>query len=162
MSTGEVAEGPPGASVAASLAGRDRILGVIAGVMLLAAVWLLAFGGPGDGGAAVTGPPPDLSLVAPANGSVVEAPLLLRFRTGEARLLSGPSGWGTGGYHLHLSLNGVELMPAPGDIRHVEDAWVWTVPNAPVGEMTLRLLWSDEAHRPVEAGASSEVTVTVR
>jgi hypothetical protein len=162
MSHDELADTRSAVPLIPAITVRDWSMAAIAGVMLILAAWLLVFGGPADGAAGVIAEPPALTLLTPAAGDEIEGPLVVRFRNEDARLLSGPTGWGTGGYHLHLALNGIELMPAPNDIRFVDDAYQWTVPNAPTGELTLRLLWSDERHRPVESGASDEIRVMVR
>jgi hypothetical protein len=141
---------------------RDLLLTVAGGVMLLVAVWLLLSGGGMIGGAEAGAPPPALTLIAPVSGASVSGPLVLRFRADNTRLLSSPSGWGANGFHLHASINGVEVMPAPADILPSDGEYSWTLENPPVGEVTVQLLWSDGQHRAVGAGASQAASVTVR
>src|SRR5690606_29054935 len=118
--------------------------------------YLLVFGGgPSDG--AALGPPVGLEIMAPVDGAEVNRPLEIVFRT-EAPISVQPGGWGTGGYHLHADLSGIEVMPGPQDIRQREDgAYTWVVSGASPGELSVRLLWSDAAHRPVAGGGTDVV-----
>lgn len=124
--------------------------------MLIAALVVFVVGGPGDGQAsAVASDLPQLSLVEPVNGATVAGPLRLVFSSGGERLMWMPTGWGVGGHHVHVEVNGVEVMPGPSDISPQSgDRYSWVVANAPLGELTVRLIWSDSRHRPVDGGGS--------
>jgi hypothetical protein len=140
----------------------DRVLGWVGGAMVLGALLLLLFGGPGDEGAAPASPPPGIALESPRNGAVIDGALEVRFRIGGVGERM-PGGWGVGEYHLHAELDGREIMPSPADIRRLPDgAYAWTIGTPSPGEREIRLFWSDRAHRPVAEGATGRVRVTVR
>jgi hypothetical protein len=135
-------------------------LGIIGGAMVLGALALLVSGGASDGGGA-TGALPELELISPEDGAVVPAPLQLTFRTGEP-LSRGPGGWGTGQYHLHAALDGVEVMPGPADLSDLgNDRYAWMLAGVRPGVLEIRLFWSDSEHNPVAAPAEEAVTVHV-
>lgn len=138
----------------------DRVYGAIGVVAVLAALGFLLFGSGEDGGGA-SGAAPALALVSPAAGEVVAQPVAVVFRA-PGDLRPGPMGWTDGERHLHLAVDGTELMAGPGDVVRLPDGrYRWTLPSLPAGERTLRLSWSDARHRPLEAGASEPVTVRV-
>lgn len=139
----------------------DAILTVVGGAMILVAVYLLLFGGPGDGGvAAVTAPPPALELLAPADGDTVRS-IELELRTG-APLRTQPGGWGSGGFHLHAELDGREIMPGPTDIRRSSvDAYIWTFPPLAPGSHRINLFWSDSSHLPVAGTATPSIRLVI-
>ena len=143
----------------------DRVLGWLGGAMVLVAVYLLIASAVREEGAAtgeVADEVPPLELVYPADGEEVDPPLKVGFRSG-APISVQPGGWGAGGYHLHAELSGREAMPGAEDIRRLPDgSYEWTVRGAPAGAGTLRLMWSDEAHRPVEARATAPIEVILR
>jgi hypothetical protein len=140
----------------------DRLLGLIGGGMLLMAAVLLvtsAIGAISRAGAPSSGPLPELTLHSPVDGALVNAPLTLRFEGGAA-LAQMRGGWGAGEYHLHAEIDGREVMPGPRDIRPVGGGLhEWTFGRIESGEYTLRLYWSDTAHRPVSDGATAPVTI---
>lgn len=141
----------------------DRMLGLIGGAMVLAALFLLVFGGEGDGAGAgeAVAAVPALALRSPEDGATAGAPLELRFETAE-EITSRPSGWGTESLHLHLRLDGREFMPGPADLRRdPAGGYVWTVPGVGEGEHTVQLYWSDLQHRPMRAGATPAIRVRV-
>lgn len=141
----------------------DRLLGIVGGAMVVGAVLLLLLGGERDTGAAPDiATAPALEMVSPSQGDSVRGPLLVVFRVpGEMEMR--PGGWGVGDYHVHLALDGVELMPAAADIERLgEWEYRWTVGMPAPGSHTLRLLWSGLDHRPIEETATPPVRVEVR
>jgi hypothetical protein len=151
------------AAAAPALGGTidNRILGVLGGAMLLAALMLFVTGVGDIGQGAVEGAgPPRLGLVDPADGAVVTGRLRLVFRVERERLTSMPTGWGVGGHHVHAEINGQELMPAASDIsRQAGESYIWMLPELPLGDVSVRLIWSDSRHRPVKGGSSDQISV---
>src|SRR5690606_26113902 len=92
----------------------DRVLGIAGALMVALAVVLAIVGGSSDGDQPLTAPPL-LALLDPQDGTVVDGPLVVSFDV-QAELEQQPGGWGIGGYHIHLQLDGLELMPGPTDI----------------------------------------------
>lgn len=141
----------------------DRLLGLLGGGMVLAAVVLLVAGGERDAGARPdpqAPPPPE--LLEPSDGQVVSGPVAVVFRTPRA-LEIGPGGWGTGEHHLHLEMDGIELMPRAADLERLsEGVYRWTLPPPPEGTRTLRLLWSGPDHRPIPGTETEPVRIRVR
>jgi hypothetical protein len=137
----------------------DRLLGLLGGAMLLLALVVLIRGGESDDGGRPLGPPPAVRLLEPAPGTALTGPLAVVFELdGELRQMS--SGWGVEGYHLHLQLDGLELMPAPGDITELPDkGYRWTVGRLEPGPHTLKLFWADASHVRVPEGGSEVVEV---
>lgn len=157
-STGSAASSPPstGRPVA------DRVLGVVGGAMILAAVVLLFVGGESDGATGAAIDAPALEMIQPKHGSPVRTKRLFVVFRSEADLRPKPGGWGTDSLHLHLSLNGTELMPAAGDIERLpDDLFRWTLPRPEAGVHTLRLFWSGPDHRPIPGTGSRAVQVKV-
>lgn len=141
----------------------DRLLSILGGAMVVGAVVLLLVGGEGDTGAvAGVDAAPTLQIVSPSEGDSIRGPLTVVFRVpGEMEMQ--PGGWGIGDRHLHLELDGVELMPAAADIERLgEGEYRWTVGMPTTGSHTLRLLWSGLDHRPIEETATAPVRVEVR
>lgn len=105
---------------------------------------------------------PQLQIVDPHTNTVVNAPVALRF-TSTQNLALQQTGWGYGGLHLHAWLNDVQHMPAATDIiRAADGSYAWTLPQSQPGPaQTLRLGWADSAHRPIAAGASPAIVITV-
>lgn len=142
----------------------DAVYGAVGAVALLFAAFFAvrAMLGPGDEGRRAAEPVPVLELLEPADGATVTQPFDLVFDAGAA-LRPGAGGWEAGGRHLHLGLDGGELMPAAAEIRPAGGTrYAWTLSGLAPGAHTLRLFWSDAAHRPLAEGASRTVTVTVR
>lgn len=138
----------------------DRLLGLVGGAMIVAALAVLLFGGEGDTGQPAA-PAPRLSVVAPAAGALVREALVVEFRS-DAELRPQPGGWGVGSHHLHLELDGTEYMPAPTDVERLPSgAYRWVLPRLDPGEHTLRLFWSGPDHRPLPDGASAPVRFSV-
>lgn len=141
----------------------ERVLGVLGGGMVLAALVLLVAGGESDTGARPeTFATPRLEMVQPREGDVIEGPLPVVFRV-DGEMEIGPGGWGVGTHHLHLELDGVELMPAAADIERLgEGEYRWVLRTPAPGPHTLRLLWSGMDHRPLPGTATPPVRVEVR
>ena len=138
------------------------MLGWVGLAMIAAAVYLLLFGGPGDSDLASTGPPPMLEVLEPSAGASVANPLQIRFRVDDAPFTQQPGGWGSGGYHLHAALDGLEIMPGPTDIQRVDaSSYRWTFPPISAGSTSVRLFWSDEGHQPVTRGGDPTFIVVV-
>jgi hypothetical protein len=131
--------------------------------MIATAVVLLIFGGEGDtGGDATPGTIPTLELVYPAPNATVENPLELRFRS-DATLTAMPGGWGVRGLHLHAEIDGVEFMPSAADLRRLQDgSYQWALGRLQPGTRTLRIFWSDSAHRPLTEGATPHIRIQLR
>ena len=139
----------------------DRVYAMVAGGLLVLALFFLVRGGPADTGADRAGAP-QLAVVEPREGGEVGLPLAVVFDAG-TRLELGPAGWNAGGRHVHLRVGGAELMAGSADVTPLGGTrYRWTVPALPAGEQTLQLVWSDEGHRPVAEGASRAVRVRVR
>lgn len=140
----------------------DRLLGSVGVGMMVLAVVVMIRGGETDGGARPLAGPPAIELLHPVAGASVAGPLAVLFRV-ESELVRQPSGWGVDGLHLHLQLDGLELMPAPADVEAMPGgAFRWTVGPLEPGPHSLRLFWSDGAHQPVEGGESRTVDIRVR
>jgi len=138
----------------------NRVLGVLGTMMIVAAVVLLFVGGPADTGRPLAAPA--LVLMEPVDGAVVPTRVPVLFHV-DAELRQQPGGWGVQGMHLHARVGEVELMPGPGDVERVaEGRYRWTIGPLATGEQTIRLVWSDDAHRPLEEGASAAVRVTIQ
>lgn len=139
----------------------DRMLGALGAGMILLALFVLIRGGMADGEQPLTGPPL-LALLEPTPGSEVDGPLALVFDV-QAELEPQPSGWGVGGFHLHLQLDGLELMPGPADMTPVRSGgYRWLVGELEPGVHRLQLFWSDAQHRAVEGGESDVIEVEVQ
>ena len=107
--------------------------------------------------------PPDLTpsvtMLEPSADTTTGAELHLVFKPKPGLELL-PTGWGTGSYHLHAVLAGVELMPAAADITPRDDStFVWRVP-VPPGTNWLQLVWAGTNHGRIDIGASDSVRVT--
>jgi hypothetical protein len=141
---------------------QDIVLGVIGAAMVLMAVVLLVMGGESDSGLPRSAAPPALTVAAPVPGATVEGPVEVVFRSA-AELGPKPMGWGTEQLHLHLQVDGQQFMPAAGDIRRLPDgSYLWRFGALEPGPHTLRLFWSDTAHRPLAEGASEPLRVQAR
>lgn len=140
----------------------DRVLGATGAAMVVAALWLLLFGGPGDQVTESAAEPPMLSILSPAAGDTVFAPLPIHFAS-DRTLAPHSDGWGADGFHVHAEIAGREVMPGPADIRRLgEGRYEWVVPGIPSGTVELRLVWSDERHGRVAANATKGVSIFVR
>jgi hypothetical protein len=139
--------------------------GVFIGTVILAAL-LLGFAWwanqAGLRGAAAARTAPDIVLLAPHDGAVVQGAVDLLFGT-DADLRRGPGGWEARGFHIHAEVDGVELMPGPNDVTRLDDnRYSWHIRPLAPGAHAVRLFWSDRDHREVAEGASRTVRVESR
>ena len=103
---------------------------------------------------------PQLSITAPAEGAVVDSPLVVRFTAAHPLDLM-ETGWGHDGFHLHASINGVEYMPAAADIVAQGPQYAWTI-HAPRGPASLYLGWADHMHRALQKGMTDTIHTIIR
>lgn len=130
--------------------------------MVILAIVLLIRGGVEDGAESALTAPPAVALLSPAAGAEIDGSLVLEFTT-QRELERQPAGWGIGGFHLHLRLDGLELMPGPSDVQPLGNGrYRWTVGPLEPGAHTLQLYWSDARHAPVTGGESERVEVEAR
>jgi hypothetical protein len=150
-----------------STSGTQRVadlgLGLLGGVMMVLALAVVLFGDwtATDGASPPLESVPTLQLQAavPLDGA---RGLVLRFRS-ERPLRLTRDGWGVGPLHVHVSVDGIEYMPATRDIQEVSPGeYEWTLPGVGAGSAEVRLFWSDESHRPMEEGASNVLTLPIR
>jgi hypothetical protein len=138
----------------------DLVLGGIGGAMVILALLSAVFGR--ESTAAPADAPPSVVILSPADEGVVTGRLEIQFRPAAA-INPSPAGWGTDRFHLHLDLNGRELMPGLDQVQRLPSGdYRWAVGAVPPGVHTLRLFWSDAAHRPVQGGGSESVTIEIR
>jgi hypothetical protein len=155
-STKGTVETPPGIGL------QEKLLGGLAIVLILIAVYLLVTGALGREEVAPVPTAPAVTILGPESGSTIGRQIDLRFST-EETLTSQPSGWGVGGLHLHADVGGVEVMPAPSDIRPLQDgSYGWTIQAPDTGSIAVRLFWSDEGHVPIPLSATDDIFLTVR
>jgi hypothetical protein len=105
-------------------------------------------------------PPPDdvppLRILEPASGDSLNAPLVVRFSTPAGLRLDPRLGWAAGDLHLHLILDGTEIMPAAGDITdHGDGTFAWRVAAARPGPVRLHLTWAGPDHRRIDGPADT-------
>jgi hypothetical protein len=107
---------------------------------------------------------PQLTLIEPRPGAVVERPVELIFDVHRSRMRVGPGGWGVGAIHIHAWVDGVEIMPAAADIEYIgaPARYRWRLPRVEPGERSIRIGWSDIQHRELGDGGSGTVEVIVR
>src|SRR5690606_15722299 len=103
-------------------AGSSRLVTLVGalGIFMVAAGILI-------GAVNMFGPRTDLSLgvpslvvIAPQPGDTVDSPLVLRFTAGNDLSLGG-MGWASNDLHLHVYVDGTEIMPAAADIVDAGD-----------------------------------------
>jgi len=105
---------------------------------------------------------PRLTITAPAEGDVVDSPLVVHFTSARPIGLQ-PSGWGYEDFHLHAWINGVQYMPAAADIRQVDsDTYDWTLASIGNGGAQIYLGWSDQAHRERRQSSSDTISFEIR
>lgn len=140
----------------------DRVLGAVGGAMIVFAVVLLFVGGPSDGDLGAASDAPGLEMLQPAHSATIRTERLVVVFGVEGDFGPIPGGWGTEVLHLHLALNGIELMPGPQDIERVSPGvYRWTLPRPDPGLHTLRLVWAGPDHRAIEGAGSRTVQVRV-
>jgi hypothetical protein len=101
---------------------------------------------------------PQIQLLQPTRDTVISGALTLRFAT-DAALALQPAGWGTGRFHIHALVNGVEQMPAPTDIRAAGNReYIWTFSDLPDSAEVV-LVWALPDHRRTSEGASHAIQV---
>jgi hypothetical protein len=156
--------GEAGVTLAAPRGGRtipDLVLGALGVGMMMLALVVLIQGGEEDAGSRPLPAPPAVALLEPAPGAAVGGPLSIVFRV-EGELVQQPAGWGIGGFHLHLRLDDLELMPSRSDVEALRaGSYRWTVGRLEPGSHRLRLFWSDSGHQPVAGGESELVEIVV-
>jgi len=104
---------------------------------------------------------PSLVLIEPQAGDTVGRPLVLRFTAGNELALGG-MGWASNDLHLHVYVDGTEIMPAAADIRDAGDGtFLWTLP-VESGMRRVQLRWAGMDHGNLEIGASREIDVVVQ
>ena len=103
---------------------------------------------------------PQLTINAPAQGTVTDSPLVIRFTAAHPLDLM-KTGWGHDSFHLHASINGVEYMPAAADIVAQNREYAWTI-HAPRGPASFYLGWADHMHRPLQKGMTDTIHTTIR
>jgi hypothetical protein len=141
----------------------DRLLGLLGAAMVIGAIALLVLGGEGDtGAAATTTTAPLIELRSPAGGAVGSGPVDVVFRVpGDLARL--PGGWGIGDNHLHLSIDGIEVMPSASDLERLgAGEYRWRVAALEPGPHEIFLLWSGVDHRPIPGTGSETVRITAR
>jgi hypothetical protein len=103
---------------------------------------------------------PQLTINAPAQGTVIDSPLVIRFTAAHPLDLM-ETGWGHDNFHLHASINGVEYMPAAADIVAQGTQYAWTI-QAPRGPARFYLGWADHMHRALHKGMTDTIQATIR
>jgi hypothetical protein len=103
---------------------------------------------------------PQLTINAPAQGMVIDSPLVIRFTAAHPLDLQ-PTGWGHKGFHLHASVNGVEYMPAAADIVVQGGQYAWTI-HVPSGPVSFYLGWADRMHRALPQGMTDTIQAAIR
>jgi hypothetical protein len=103
---------------------------------------------------------PDVRILAPSSDTTSDGRLLLEFETSQPLELQ-PTGWGTGRFHLHALVNGVERMPAANDIQaRPRGNYSWLLSDLP-DSAVVQLVWALPSHQRLTEG-SSETRVVRR
>lgn len=145
----------------------DRVFGALGGLLLvLGLVFMVRSFLPGGSdtgaGPAAAGNIPTLRILSPAPGAEVAQPMEVEFDAG-VELVLGPAGWTAEGRHLHLFAGGTELMATATELQPAGGTrYRWRLPRVAGDTTTLRLAWSDERHRTMDAGASAPVPIRLR
>jgi hypothetical protein len=125
-----------------SVAGAGRTIAIAGFLLAGAAILVIGFFLDNRAG---TGALPPLRILEPATGAVLANPITVRFATpAELRLTS--AGWAAGPLHLHLMLDGREVMPAASDIAASDSGFAWRLPPLPPGDHDLYLAWAARHH----------------
>jgi hypothetical protein len=140
----------------ASTSDRRRQVHAAAGFILAGAVII----GLGTVGRWRQQPPPDdvppLRILEPASGDSVDGPLVVHFRTPAELRLDPRLGWIAGDLHLHLAVDGTEIMPAAADITDTGDGtFAWRVAGTRPGPVRLHLTWAGPDHRRIDGPADT-------
>jgi hypothetical protein len=143
------------------MSARGVFLGtVLLGVLLLGFGWWANAAGTRAG--AEVRAVPQIEILDPQHGAVVQGALELVFRTA-VELRRGPTGWESRGLHIHAEVDGMELMPGADDIARLDDdRYRWRIRPLNPGVREVRLFWSDHNHREIAEGGSRTVRVESR
>ncbi|HEU4557717.1 MAG TPA: hypothetical protein VFS20_07700 [Longimicrobium sp.] len=136
----------------------DRVYGAVAAIAILLAIWFMIRGGESD---TTVERSPRLTVEDPRPGATLSQPVTVIFN---ARTELRPDGSNAAGTrHVHVRAGRYELMPGPADVQPVSGStYRWTLPHLPPGPATLRLYWSDAAHKPIPGTESDSLQITVR
>ena len=136
----------------------DRVYGAVAVAAIVLALWFMVRGGESD---TTVERIPRLTVRDPAPGATLAQPVTVTF---DARAELRPDGSNAAGTrHVHARIGATELMPGSVDVRQVSGTtYRWTLPRLPSGPATLRLYWSDAAHKPIPGAESDSVSIVVR
>jgi len=105
---------------------------------------------------------PALAIMAPIAGSAADSPLVITFSSTKPIELT-PKGWGAAGLHLHAWVNDVQYMPAASEIKKINGSqYQWALPLIGRGPLVVRLGWADVRHRPIAAGSTPDVPLTLQ
>lgn len=105
---------------------------------------------------------PALEIVSPVSGATIDSPLVVTFRSPQP-IEAGPTGWGASGLHLHAWVNDIQYMPAAADISAAgESRYRWSLPSVARGPLIIRLGWADAQHRPLSAGSTPDISVSLK
>jgi hypothetical protein len=105
---------------------------------------------------------PQITVLTPSSGAVVDSPLVVRFVTSHPISLQS-GGWGYGRFHLHAWIDGVAHMPAAADIQPAGDSlyeWTFTSYTPTGGQLSLG--WADQAHREWPSGSSAPIQIRIK
>lgn len=114
---------------------------LIAGTIILVLGFLAGQGGGADDLDGV----PELSISSPQQGDTLTNPVAVEFVT-PARLELGPAGWVARDMHLHIMVDGTELMPAAADIQPAGAGFIWMLPPLEPGARRIYLTWAGRHH----------------
>ncbi len=125
---------------------------------LLAGALLLAIGFFVSSRTQKSSPPPELRILQPRTGDTVAHPVALSFATPAALRLT-RAGWTADELHIHLLLDGNEVMPAAADISASDTSFSWRLPPLQPGSHQVYLTWAARHHGNIESPADTAVFV---
>ena len=97
---------------------------------------------------------PEVRLLSPGADTTSDGSVRLQFQTTRPLELQ-PTGWGTGRFHLHALVNGVERMPAASDIQALPGGdYQWLLSDLP-DSAQVQLVWALPSHQRLPQGASA-------
>jgi hypothetical protein len=136
----------------------DRVYGAVAVVAIVLALWFMVRGGESD---TTVERSPRLTVQDPSPGATLSQPVTVTF---DARTELRPDGSNAAGTrHVHARIGATELMPGTVDMQQVSGTtYRWTLPRLPAGPATLRLYWSDVAHKPIPGAESDSLSIVIR
>jgi hypothetical protein len=133
------------------------VFGIVLTCMFLAAIGYAA----SKRRAAEADTVPQLALIAPSDGDVVDAILIVRFTASQPITLRS-SGWGYGRFHLHGWINGTAYMPGAADVREAgPNRYEWRLNTTFRGAGQLYLGWADQAHRQWPGGSTAPISIRI-